>query len=372
MTAPLARSALPCLILSIAGPAWAGGATPYSPPTDANCQAPRWSPDGARLAWERNDHAARSVEIWLGAPDTPAAPPARVAPMGGPTAAPAGFQTRPAARAAYGVAWAPLTAAARLRGRFVYATSVGAGDPDLHLLDDPAPLVTGPGADGDAAWSAGAPGRVVFTSARTGGGDLYVLTLGQPEPVRLTTLPDSAEVSPSLSPDGNAVVYVAHTQRGDNLWIIDDLSRPAPRPLTAWTGSQTRPTWSPDGAFIAFYAMEAGDRAATLVVSTPQGQTRTVAEGVVPDSRGPAWTPDGTRLVFVLDRDAELDPVYAAAPGGGAPKRVPIDTVGNTDLSVAVDPRTGGLRLAVAAQGRVTDTVREFHRIYIWTTPSLP
>jgi len=64
--------------------------------------------------------------------------------------------------------------------------------------------------------------------------------------------------------------------------------------------------------------------------------------------------------------------VYAAAPSGGAPKRVPIDTVGNTDLSVAVDPRTGGLRIAVAAQGRQTDTVREFHRIYLWTTPSLP
>ncbi len=366
-------SLLLALVLTLGAARAAPVAQPVSPETAANCLSPRFSADGSQLSWERNDHKARTVALWVA--DTAGGAPRQAAPLAGtgaPSAA-AGFATARRSHAATGAVWAPRTASARLRRRFIYAQSAGGDDYDLFVLDGDGPLVSGPGADGDVAWSPGAPDRIVFTSARTGGGDLYLLPLGG-SPQRLTRMDDSAELAPTLSPDGKSVVFVAHSDRGDNLWRIADLDAPGPpAPLTRWTGSQGRPQWSPDGRFIAFYALDAGpgDRV-DLVVSTPAGQSRTVAEGVVPDSNGPSWSPDGSRLVFVLDRDDELDPVAVAAPEGGAPVPLALGTVGNRDLAVARSPDGTGLLIAVSAQGAAGDTTRDFRRVYLARLDALP
>jgi Tol biopolymer transport system component len=354
--------------------AGSAGASPrvaaVSPATEANCVSPRLSPDGARLSWERNDHRSRTVELWT--VETQGGTARLAAPVRSASAAPAGFSSTTRTHAAHGAVWAPLTASARLRKRFAFAQSEDGDDYDLHLLDAEGPLLRSPGAEGDIAWSPGAPQRLVYTSARTGGGDLYVLPIGG-EPRRLTAMEDSAELAPTLSPDGKSVVFVAHTERGDNLWQIADIDQPQPAPLTVGAGSQGRPQWSPDGRFIAFYALGQGDSDRTdLVVSTPAGQTRTVAEGVVADASGPSWSPDSTRLVFVLDRDDALDPVVAAAPEGGPVRPLELGTVGNLDLSVAPDPTGLGVLVAVAAQGLEGDDQRDFRRIYLARLPALP
>ncbi len=362
------------LLLATGLSATAAPARQISPTTEANCQSPRFSADGSRLSWERNDHKARTVEIWTATLSADGPPPSLAAPPPVGRQAPGGFQTAARTHAAVGAVWAPRTASARLRNTLIYGASTGGDDFDLFLLGGDGPLVTGPGADGDVAWSPGAPARIVFTSARSGGGDLYILPLGA-EPHRLTHLEDSAEVSPTLSPDGKRVVYVAHSDRGDNLWIIDDIDVPTkPRPLTTWTGAQGRPRWSPDGRFVAFYATmdsPSGPRV-DLVVSTPEGATKTVAKGVVADGNGPAWSPDGSRLVYVSDDDAAFDPVFAVAPTGGPPARVPIDTVGNQDLDVTRGTEGAGVRIAVSAQGRLGDPQRDYRRVFIAELSALP
>src|SRR5690606_10175779 len=140
------------------------------------------------------------------------------------------------------------------------------------------------------------------------------------------------------------------TKQGDNLWLIPGLGDPAVR-LTDWTGSQTRPTFAPNGRWIAFYAnLEVTDRVDLYVVEPREAAApRLVARGVVPNAAGPTWTPDGGHLVVVLDDDQRYDPIaLVEARNGAEPRVLDLGTVGNGDLDLIGTPE-GKVRLAWVA-----------------------
>ncbi|MGD0506702.1 MAG: S9 family peptidase, partial [Terriglobales bacterium] len=62
---------------------------------------------------------------------------------------------------------------------------------------------------------------------------------------------------PQISPDGKRIVYVRQSadissdRRVSNLWIVN-FDGSEHRPLTTGTNSDTSPRWSPDGTRIAF------------------------------------------------------------------------------------------------------------------------
>ncbi|RME24191.1 MAG: hypothetical protein D6798_11775, partial [Deltaproteobacteria bacterium] len=129
---------------------------------------------------------------------------------------------------------------------------------------------------------------------------------------------------------------------------------------------QTRPSFSPDGTRVAYYSnQEQPDRWDLYVIPATGGEARKLAEGVVMNARGPTWTPDGRTIVYVLDDDDAFDPVWrVSVDEPGDARRVPTGTVGNGDLDLTVGT-DGATWLAVAAQGRQTDAVRDFKRIYV-------
>jgi hypothetical protein len=89
-----------------------------------------------------------------------------------------------------------------------------------------------------------------------------------------------------------------------------------------------------------------------------------VATDVVINNGGPAWTPDGKWVIFVKHDDDAFNPVWAVPPADPSKARmIPTGTVGNLDIDV-VKRVDGKAWLAVAAQGRVGDAVRDFRRIY--------
>jgi Tol biopolymer transport system component/serine/threonine protein kinase len=167
------------------------------------------------------------------------------------------------------------------------------------------------------------------------------------------------ETSPSLSPDGNTVVY-AMTGRGN--WgiysqrvggrnptpIVDDPQRnergPAYSPdgsliafhesgatggifVAGATGESVRrltdfgfdPAWSPDGKQIAFATEEVGDPSSRLgestlyVVSSGGGPPRKVIDG---DAIQPAWSPSGDRIAYWSNVGGQRDINIVAAAGG--------------------------------------------------------
>ena len=355
MYAPLLLAAL---LLPAA--ATAAGARPVSPTHDGNCQAPTWSRNGARLAYEVNYHQRKVIELYVYTPG--AGEPRKVSPVQrGGSSVTAGFGATDES-VAHEASWGPS-----YLDRFVYSATASTRDQDL-FIDRASAVAPAPGADGGAAWSP--DGRwIAFTSARTGQGDLYVIDAHQIDqpPRHLTSAGESSELYAAWSPDGGRLAYVGHANKGDTLWLIDDVQAGAARPLTTWGHTQTRPSWSPDGRTLAFYSNHVdGKRFDLYVVATTAGATPSLlVEGVVMNHRGPAWLPDSSGIVTVVDDDAAYDPVWTVPLTSPASRRqVATGTVGNGDLDV-VQGTDGNTWLAVAAQGRVEDEVRDYKRVYV-------
>lgn len=336
-------------------------AVAISAPVEANCQAPRWSPDGTQLLYEANDHTKKIVDLYAYTLASRATRRVVIPGASSSSSMTAGFSTAPAQRVSHEASFAPTG------NRFVYSASGLGGDYDLYL-DTGARLSPMPGTDGNPAWSPDGK-HIAFTSSRTGQGDLYLLDVAALEaaPLRLSGDPTASEVYAAWSPDSSALAFVGHAVKGDNLYLIDNLQFPAPRAITAWAHVQTRPTFSPDGKRIAFYSDHTATDRFDLYVMPIGGTPTLVAADVVMNARGPTWTPDGNSLIYVQHDPDRFDPVRQAP--WAEPTRVttlPTGTVGNGDLDV-VRRADGTVWLAVTAQGTSegTRSQRDFMKVYV-------
>lgn len=118
---------------------------------------------------------------------------------------------------------------------------------------------------------------------------------------RLITSAPGFELSPTLSPDGAMVAYVAVPEGSRNIAIMVQTTTPtAPRQLTRPSGmaDDASPQWSPDGREIAFLRLVPGQDCQALVVPANGGSERTVARCDPDSPPGFAWTPDGRGLIF--------------------------------------------------------------------------
>jgi serine/threonine protein kinase/sugar lactone lactonase YvrE len=146
------------------------------------------------------------------------------------------------------------------------------------------------------------------------------------EPVPFTTYP-GFESSPSFSPDGNQVAFV-WTGEHDNQSNIYIKAIGSETPLRLTTGLDARPQWSPDGRFIAFERFFPGGRADILLIPPLGGAERTLVESVGPG--GISWSPDGKWLAA------------SGEFGRTGPKRIYLISVETGELRPVTDPPANG------------------------------
>jgi dipeptidyl aminopeptidase/acylaminoacyl peptidase len=116
---------------------------------------------------------------------------------------------------------------------------------------------------------------------------------------------------PSISPDGKLAVVpvtrfdVEKDQGYTNLWLVPTKSGKA-RQLTSGMTSDTTPTWSPDGRYIAFVSKRASDEDTQIyVIPVDGGEARRVTD-VPTGTMAPKWFPDSRRIAFLSRMWPEL------------------------------------------------------------------
>jgi Tol biopolymer transport system component len=231
----------------------------------------------------------------------------------------------------------------------------------------------------DDQWYNGSPvwgpdGRsLLFVSNRAGGVDLYQVRLrpdGTPdgEPARLTN--GLRALSISLAGDGRKLAYAGFAETSnvwsvpvpqgqavsvreaepvttgnqvieslevsqDGRWLAFDSDRRGnqdiyrvpiaggePERLTETDADEFWPTWSPDGAEIAFHGFQGVRR--HLFVSAADGRDRRQVSDGADDERTPSWSPDGRTIFYLHNFNTpgnEVRGITRSADGRWSPPR---------------------------------------------------
>ncbi len=149
--------------------------------------------------------------------------------------------------------------------------------------------------------------RIAFASNRTGSWDIFVMSSSGGQAVQVTSDP-SQELRPSWSPDGKRLVYcrLGETSGRWEMWVAD-VDQPM---VSEFIGYGLFPSWCPMAGTaeggrdkILFQrSRERGDRAFSVwTVDYKPGDTSSPTEvisGTKAAAINPAWSPDGTRIVF--------------------------------------------------------------------------
>jgi dipeptidyl aminopeptidase/acylaminoacyl peptidase len=155
------------------------------------------------------------------------------------------------------------------------------------------------------------------------------------EPADLTRIKFLSD--PQMSPNGEVVAFVLTTLSEEkdaylsNIWLVA-LSGGAPRRFTTGPTRDTAPRWSPDGTSLAFLSDREAKKGAQLYVMPANGGEPVRLTDLERSVSQPVWSPDGSRLAFASARHDDRDydnarDIFLVAAEGGEVRRV-TDTVG--------------------------------------------
>lgn len=110
----------------------------------------------------------------------------------------------------------------------------------------------------------------------------------------------SISLFPSWSPDGARIAYMGTDGGNEDIYVVD-LETSEARNLTQDPARDSSPAWSPDGSCIAFMSDRSGSQ--DLWLMSPDGENlRQLTETPEASESEPVWSPRGDWLAFTSDR----------------------------------------------------------------------
>jgi TolB protein len=206
-------------------------------------------------------------------------------------------------------------------------------------------------------------GAVVYASTRGEAGDGVALWRVALAPgasgERLARLEGDkgGMVQPSLSPDGKFLLWAQLDDFRQNWRLcaaratnLDESALLTPREMGAYA-----PRWSPDGRLVAFTGFREGDPGWGVYVLEPRSGALSRLETGAGNSRSPAWSPDGREVVFENNRSGSYKLFrtrVTCREKGVAPERR-AGGPGEDRVEARLERRTGAAELVGAKGERV-------------------
>lgn len=205
------------------------------------------------------------------------------------------------------------------------------------LLETMAVRFSGSGAQNQPAFSPDGTRVVVVSQDDEGvGTDLWVAdTRDGAEPLQLTFTRES-ERHPAWHPKDERILHEQRNPLGGDIWEFD-LATFSARPLVRWgTSDEVLPSYSPDGTRVAFLSNKDapdGLRYDLFVTRPGEPLPKAIAVGVRVSDKGLgyAWDPLGRYLITVLDDAAKGYPLVIVPVDGSAEPRAVSATRDNQD-----------------------------------------
>jgi TolB protein len=268
---------------------------------------PSWSPNGAQLAYERNERGTSQLCILEIARQFQCFPPHGY------------FDNNPV--------WSP-------DGQWLASNSGGAEGGNLFLLDTTNGEVRRPNlitqeVHGAYSWSPDST-RLAFSEYRPDGYlELSILNLATGEVHR--RFPDyrAIDLLPAWSPDGQRIALMSDTGLGYHVSIVSPEGG-SPRPLTTETGYDLSLSWSPDGSKLLLVSNREADNFDLFLIDSESGDMQLLTDNTALDER-PTWSPDGRQIAFTSDRDGGDIHIYIMNADGSNVRRLTFAAGRNTD-----------------------------------------
>jgi len=161
--------------------------------------------------------------------------------------------------------------------------------------------------------------QMVFASSRDGNYEIYRVNADGSGLTRLTDSPFT-ETRPVWSPDGQRILFEAGDSQSRNLHVMNADGSGITQLTTG--GADVMGAWSPDGRQIVWVRALNQTYGALWVMNADGSGTRALS-GPLPYLQNPIWSPDGTRIAFDCDWDADyLNEVMMINADGSNVQRV--------------------------------------------------
>src|SRR5687768_3840064 len=164
--------------------------------------------------------------------------------------------------------------------------------------------------------------RIAIASTKDGKPNVYVMDVEPFSPAPI--LQDAAKDFryPSYSPDGGSLIYVSQGEDKSGELYIRDLTKREDTLLLKSESWDLSPRISPNGDSIALQ-VRIGGNAEVCVIGVAGGELRNLTNNPTRDA-DPSWSPDGSRIAFVSNRDGNYDVfnLYLMNADGSNPHRI--------------------------------------------------
>jgi dipeptidyl aminopeptidase/acylaminoacyl peptidase len=158
--------------------------------------------------------------------------------------------------------------------------------------------------------------RLIFGTSKPGGEQTDAIWIVDPDGTGETNLTNgySSAWGPSISPDGNSMVFVSGKSGNADLYVMDLESHSVVK-LTNSPSDDYSPNWSPDGQTIAFETWT--PHGAHIYTIHPDGSQLKQLTDSTTDDINPVWSPDSRRLAFTATSPLASEVWMVNADGSG-------------------------------------------------------